>query len=98
MFGFNLAGRRTASASEEASACSPRHTPPPLRFIATTARRCRLSYLLRFACDCDDDDDGEAGLLALRERRMMVTQDDFTKAKEKALYRKKGNIPEGIYL
>ena len=40
----------------------------------------------------------EAGLLALRERRMKVTQDDFTKAKEKALYRKKGNIPEGLYL
>ena len=40
----------------------------------------------------------ESGLLALRERRMKVTQDDFTKAKEKALYRKKGNIPEGLYL
>ena len=40
----------------------------------------------------------EAGLLALRERRMKVTMDDFTKAKEKALYRKKGNVPEGLYL
>ncbi len=58
----------------------------------------------------------EAGLLALRERRMkvalsllhfsifalkfrvQVTQDDFLKAKEKALYRKKGNVPEGLYL
>mmetsp|Transcript_41766 Transcript_41766/g.61321 ORF Transcript_41766/g.61321 Transcript_41766/m.61321 type:complete len:458 (-) Transcript_41766:113-1486(-) len=40
----------------------------------------------------------EAGMLALRERRMKVTQDDFTKAKEKTLYRKKGNIPEGLYL
>ena len=40
----------------------------------------------------------EAGLLALRERRMKVTQDDFVKAKEKALYRKKGNVPEGLYL
>mmetsp|Transcript_16101 Transcript_16101/g.26294 ORF Transcript_16101/g.26294 Transcript_16101/m.26294 type:complete len:440 (-) Transcript_16101:996-2315(-) len=40
----------------------------------------------------------EAGLLALRERRMKVTQDDFIKAKETALYRKKGNIPEGLYL
>merc|ERR1740133_750512 len=40
----------------------------------------------------------EAGLLALRERRMRVTQDDFVKAKEKALYRKKGNVPEGLYL
>lgn len=27
-----------------------------------------------------------------------VTMDDFTKAKEKALYRKKGNVPEGLYL
>jgi len=40
----------------------------------------------------------EAGMLALRERRMKVCQEDFTKAKEKALYRKKGNIPEGLYL
>ncbi|TYZ64093.1 hypothetical protein PybrP1_009120 [[Pythium] brassicae (nom. inval.)] len=40
----------------------------------------------------------EAGLLALRERRMRVTQTDFRKAKEKALYRKKANIPEGLYL
>merc|ERR1711951_128407 len=40
----------------------------------------------------------EAGMLALRERRMKVCQEDFVKAKEKALYRKKGNIPEGLYL
>lgn len=40
----------------------------------------------------------EAGMLALRERRMKVTQSDFVKAKDKALYRKKGNVPEGLYL
>jgi 26S proteasome regulatory subunit T2 len=40
----------------------------------------------------------EAGLLALRERRMKVTQKDFLKAKETALYKKKGNLPEGLYL
>merc|ERR1712232_661872 len=40
----------------------------------------------------------EAGMLALRERRMKVTQADLQKAKEKALYKKKGNIPEGMYL
>lgn len=40
----------------------------------------------------------EAGLLALRERRMQVTMDDFRKSKEKTLYRKKGNIPDGLYL
>eukprot|EP01017_Pseudomicrothorax_dubius_P021612 TRINITY_DN2325_c0_g1_i3.p1 TRINITY_DN2325_c0_g1~~TRINITY_DN2325_c0_g1_i3.p1 ORF type:complete len:443 (+),score=158.87 TRINITY_DN2325_c0_g1_i3:160-1488(+) len=40
----------------------------------------------------------EAGLLALRERRVKVNQDDFRKAKEKILYLKKGNIPEGLYL
>jgi len=40
----------------------------------------------------------EAGLLALRERRMMVNQNDFRKAKENALYKKKGNIPEGLFL
>merc|ERR1711968_337824 len=32
----------------------------------------------------------EAGLLALRERRMRVSQEDLRKAKEKVLYKKKG--------
>jgi 26S proteasome regulatory subunit T2 len=40
----------------------------------------------------------EAGLLALRERRMKVTHDDFKKAKEKVLYRKNEGVPEGLYL
>lgn len=40
----------------------------------------------------------EAGLLALRERRMKVTQADFRKAKEKVLYRKNQGAPEGLYL
>mmetsp|Transcript_56315 Transcript_56315/g.131984 ORF Transcript_56315/g.131984 Transcript_56315/m.131984 type:complete len:456 (-) Transcript_56315:89-1456(-) len=40
----------------------------------------------------------EAGMLALRERRMKVTQTDMRKAKEKALYKKKGSIPDGMYL
>jgi len=40
----------------------------------------------------------EAGMLALRERRMKVTQADFRKAKDIALYRKKGSFPEGLYL
>ncbi len=40
----------------------------------------------------------EAGLLALRERRMRVTKDDFDKAKEKVLQIKRGNIPEGLYM
>jgi 26S proteasome regulatory subunit T2 len=40
----------------------------------------------------------EAGMLALRERRMQITQADMRKAKEKALYKKKGNIPDGMYL
>ncbi|KAL4468285.1 hypothetical protein ABPG72_015821 [Tetrahymena utriculariae] len=40
----------------------------------------------------------EAGLLALRERRMKVTLDDFTKAKDKVLYLKKGDTPEGLYI
>merc|ERR1719345_707123 len=40
----------------------------------------------------------EAGMLALRERRMKVTHTDMQKAKEKALYKKKGAIPEGMYL
>merc|ERR1712165_468395 len=40
----------------------------------------------------------EAGLLALRERRMKVTQEDFKKAKENVLYRKQEGTPEGLYL
>eukprot|EP01102_Stenamoeba_stenopodia_P001799 TRINITY_DN11636_c0_g1_i2.p1 TRINITY_DN11636_c0_g1~~TRINITY_DN11636_c0_g1_i2.p1 ORF type:complete len:447 (-),score=134.71 TRINITY_DN11636_c0_g1_i2:54-1394(-) len=40
----------------------------------------------------------EAGLLALRERRMKVLQADFKKGKEKVLYRKNQEVPEGLYL
>jgi len=40
----------------------------------------------------------EAGLLALRERRMKVTHSDFGKAKENVLYRKNEGTPEGLYL
>jgi len=40
----------------------------------------------------------EAGLLALRERRMKVTNEDFKKAKENVLYRKTEGTPEGLYL
>jgi len=40
----------------------------------------------------------EAGLLALRDRRKTVTQDDFRKAKEKILYKKKGLITESLYI
>lgn len=40
----------------------------------------------------------EAGLLALRERRMKVTHADFKKAKEKVMYKKNQGVPEGLYL
>ncbi|KAL6204412.1 PREDICTED: 26S proteasome regulatory subunit 4 homolog B-like [Fragaria vesca subsp. vesca] len=40
----------------------------------------------------------EAGMLALRERRMKVTHGDFKKAKEKVMYKKKEGVPEGLYL
>ncbi len=40
----------------------------------------------------------EAGLMALRERRMRVTMVDFTKAKESVLYRKEEGVPEGLYI
>lgn len=40
----------------------------------------------------------EAGLLALRERRMKVVYEDFKKAREKVLYRKNEGTPEGLYL
>jgi len=40
----------------------------------------------------------ESGLIALRERRMKINMEDFRKSKDKVLYRKKGNIPEGLYI
>lgn len=40
----------------------------------------------------------EAGLLALRERRRWITQKDFDKAKETALYKKKSTMDEGLFL
>ena len=40
----------------------------------------------------------EAGLLALRERRMKVQMKDFEEAKEKTLRLKRGNIPDGLYI
>jgi len=40
----------------------------------------------------------EAGLLALRERRMKVTLKDFEKAKENIIYKKSKGVPEGLYL
>lgn len=40
----------------------------------------------------------EAGLMALRERRMKVTNEDFKKSKENVLYRKNEGGPEGLYL
>jgi 26S proteasome regulatory subunit T2 len=40
----------------------------------------------------------EAGLMALRERRMCVTMEDFKKAKENVLYRKNEGAHEGLYL
>lgn len=40
----------------------------------------------------------ESGLIALRERRMRVKMSDFRKSKDKCLYRKKGNIPDGLYI
>ncbi|CAN1229023.1 26S proteasome regulatory subunit 4 homolog A [Linum grandiflorum] len=40
----------------------------------------------------------EAGLLALRERRMKVTHADFKKAKDKVMFKKKEGVPEGLYM
>lgn len=39
----------------------------------------------------------EAGLLALRDRRMRVTKEDFTKSKDTILYRRKDGTPEELY-
>ncbi|KAE8259039.1 hypothetical protein A4X09_0g7832 [Tilletia walkeri] len=40
----------------------------------------------------------EAGLLALRERRMRVTKKDFTTARERVIDRKQDGAPQGLYL
>lgn len=52
---------------------------------------CSDRFLLQAMCT-------EAGLMALRERRMKITAEDFTKAKETVLYRKMEKTPEGLYL
>ncbi|XP_016385453.1 26S protease regulatory subunit 4-like [Sinocyclocheilus rhinocerous] len=40
----------------------------------------------------------EAGLMALSERRMKITNEDFKKSKENVLYKKQEGTPEGLYL
>ncbi|CAD7688419.1 unnamed protein product [Nyctereutes procyonoides] len=40
----------------------------------------------------------EAGLMALRECRMKVTNEDFKKSKENVLYKKQEGTPKGLYL
>uniref|UniRef100_A0A287CUQ9 26S protease regulatory subunit 4 pseudogene n=1 Tax=Ictidomys tridecemlineatus TaxID=43179 RepID=A0A287CUQ9_ICTTR len=40
----------------------------------------------------------EAGLMALRERRIKVTNEDFKKSKENVLYKKQEGTPEGLCL
>jgi len=40
----------------------------------------------------------EAGMIALRERRLKVTHEDFKKAKQIVMHLKKENVPEGMYI
>ena len=40
----------------------------------------------------------EAGLIALRDGRLMECQADFRKGREMVMYRRKENIPEGLYI
>jgi 26S proteasome regulatory subunit T2 len=40
----------------------------------------------------------EAGLAAINDNRHIVTRADFLKAHEKVMYKKKENIPEGLYI
>jgi 26S proteasome regulatory subunit T2 len=37
-------------------------------------------------------------MLAISERRMRVTRADFQRGREKVMYKKKENIPEGLYI
>uniref|UniRef100_A0A8C1G7C5 Proteasome 26S subunit, ATPase 1a n=1 Tax=Cyprinus carpio TaxID=7962 RepID=A0A8C1G7C5_CYPCA len=62
------------------------HTVPMCVYIGY-----RLDSLIRAICT-------EAGLMALRERRMKVTNEDFKKSKENVLYKKQEGTPEGLYL
>eukprot|EP00792_Barthelona_sp_PAP020_P006533 TRINITY_DN3023_c0_g3_i2.p1 TRINITY_DN3023_c0_g3~~TRINITY_DN3023_c0_g3_i2.p1 ORF type:complete len:466 (+),score=154.77 TRINITY_DN3023_c0_g3_i2:33-1430(+) len=40
----------------------------------------------------------EAGLLALRQRRMKVTMEDFEKARDKVLTKKDDDVPDSLYM
>lgn len=40
----------------------------------------------------------EARLMALREHRMKLTNEDLKKSKENVLYKPQEGIPEGLYL
>jgi len=40
----------------------------------------------------------EAGMIALRERRLKVTHEDFRKAKQVIMHLKKETTPEGMYI
>lgn len=40
----------------------------------------------------------EAGLLALRERRMQVSQSDFKSARDKIMHKKREGVPESLYI
>ena len=62
-------------------------------YIVNTDMESDLTNVLSLQAICT-----EAGLLALRERRMKVRNEDFSKAKENVLYRKNEGTPEGLYL
>ncbi len=85
---------------------TPHHHPCPI-FVHQHGPSPRVPLPLAASCPAPQDELSgadikavctEAGLLALRERRMRVTQADFRKAKEKVLYKKKEGVPEGLYL
>lgn len=61
-------------------------------------KRCLSTAVVIVMCDFLKAICTEAGLMALRERRMKVMNEDFKKSKESVLYRKKEGTPEGLYL
>lgn len=64
-----------------------------VRIVKKHVLGAKLFYNCFFQAICT-----EAGLMALRERRMKVINEDFKKSKESVLYRKKEGTPEGLYL
>ncbi|KAI9637425.1 putative 26S proteasome regulatory subunit 4 [Dioszegia hungarica] len=84
------------------NAVEKRHILKLLTSRMTLADDVDLEELVAMKDDCSGADlkaiVSEAGMLALRERRMRVTSADFTAARERVMDGKKDDGPAGLYL